>query len=83
MFANDGNEKMYMGSADWMTRNLDHRIEVITPILDKDVYSRIRKMIQFQLDDTIKARIIDQDQKNNYVTSSTNHRAQLETISGI
>ncbi|WP_271783429.1 polyphosphate kinase 1 [Aquimarina algiphila] len=83
IFANDGNEKMYMGSADWMTRNLDHRIEVITPILDKDVYSRIRKMIQFQLDDTIKARIIDQDQKNNYVTSSTNHRAQLETISGI
>ncbi|WP_109433848.1 polyphosphate kinase 1 [Aquimarina sp. AU119] len=83
IFANEGNEKMYMGSADWMTRNLDHRIEVITPILDKDVYSRIRKMIQFQLDDTIKARIIDQDQKNNYVTSSTNHRAQLETISGI
>ncbi len=40
-------------------------------------------MIQFQLDDTIKTRVIDQDQKNNYVTPPTSYSAQLETISGI
>jgi len=67
IFGNDGNEKMYIGSADWMTRNLDNRIEVITPILDKDVFQKIRKTITLQLDDQVKARIIDAKQKNNYV----------------
>ncbi len=83
IFGNDGDEKMYMGSADWMTRNLDHRIEVITPILDKDVYSKIRGMIQLQLDDTVKARIINETQNNVYIQSSSQVRAQLETLSKI
>lgn len=83
IFANDGAEKMYIGSADWMTRNLDHRIEVITPILDKDVYSKIRRMIQYQLDDTVKARIINEEQDNSYVSSASMFRAQLETLSKI
>ncbi|WP_109302666.1 polyphosphate kinase 1 [Aquimarina sp. AU474] len=83
IFGNNGDEKMYMGSADWMTRNLDHRIEVITPILDKDVYSKIRGMIQLQLDDTVKARIINENQNNVYVQSSSQVRAQLETLSKI
>ncbi len=83
IFANGGNEKMYIGSADWMTRNLDHRIEVITPILDKDVYSKIRKMIQLQLDDTVKARIINEDQDNDYINSNSKLRSQLETLSNI
>ncbi len=81
IFGNDENEKMYIGSADWMTRNLDHRIEVITPILDTDVYSKIRKMIQLQLDDNIKARIINQEQDNTYVNSTGSIRAQMETLS--
>ncbi len=83
IFANDGVEKMYVGSADWMTRNLDHRIEVITPILDKDVYSKIRSMIQLQLDDTVKARIINKTQDNIYVNSTSTLRAQQETLSSV
>lgn len=69
IFANGGKEKMYIGSADWMTRNLDNRIEVITPILDKGVFEKVRKALQLQLDDTIKARLIDAEQKNNYVST--------------
>ncbi|WP_420570861.1 polyphosphate kinase 1 [Kordia sp.] len=72
IFANDGNEKMYIGSADWMTRNLDHRIEVIAPILDKDIHQQLRNYVQWQLDDTVKARIIDAKQKNKYVTQDAN-----------
>ena len=68
IFGNAGDEKMYIGSADWMTRNLDHRIEVITPILDKDMHQQLREYVQWQLDDTVKARIIDAKQKNNYVS---------------
>ncbi len=81
IFANAGEENMYMGSADWMTRNLDHRIEVITPILDQDVFLKIRKMIQLQLDDTVKARIINENQDNTYVQSPKLLRAQVETMS--
>jgi polyphosphate kinase len=67
IFANGGNEKMYIGSADWMTRNLDHRIEVITPILDKEMHQQLRTFVGWQLNDSVKARIIDAKQKNKYV----------------
>ena len=67
IFGNNGKEKMYLGSADWMTRNLDHRIEVITPILDQDIHLTLKKSLDIQLNDTIKSRIIDVNQDNNYV----------------
>ncbi|TDU43858.1 polyphosphate kinase [Gelidibacter sediminis] len=67
IFGNAGEEKMYIGSADWMTRNLTHRIEVVTPIIDPDNFKIIRDVIDIQLADTVKARIIDPEQKNEYV----------------
>lgn len=67
IFGNAGEEKMYIGSADWMTRNLTHRIEVVTPILDPDNFKIIRDVIDIQLADNVKARIIDAEQKNEYV----------------
>ncbi|MRI01755.1 polyphosphate kinase 1 [Kriegella sp. EG-1] len=67
IFGNGGKEKMYLGSADWMTRNFDHRIEVITPILDVDIHDKLRTMLNYQLNDTVKARIIDAEQNNRYV----------------
>lgn len=67
IFGNGGEEKMYIGSADWMTRNLTHRIEVVTPILDPDNFKIIRDVIDIELADTVKARIIDEEQKNEYV----------------
>jgi polyphosphate kinase len=56
IFGNQGNEKMYLSSADWMTRNLSHRIEVAFPILSADLRREIRDMIDLQLNDNVKAR---------------------------
>ena len=80
IFGNDGHEKMYIGSADWMKRNLSHRIEVVTPVLDQDHHNTIRELIEIQLNDNIKARIIDPDQKNEYVKHGNPAvRAQYDT----
>lgn len=69
VFCNDGKEKIYMGSADWMTRNLDHRIEVLTPILDNSIQKKLKTFLKLQLEDTVKARFIDQEQSNTYVSN--------------
>ncbi len=66
-FYNNGNTKLYISSADWMTRNLDYRIEVGTPILSPILKQRILDIIDIQFKDTMKARVIDQDQVNEYV----------------
>ena len=80
IFGNDGDEVMYIGSADWMTRNLTHRIEVLTPILDESIQKTIKELIEIQLADNVKARIIDAMQQNKYVENSNNKvRAQYAT----
>jgi polyphosphate kinase len=66
IFGNNGEEEMYIASADWMTRNLHQRVEVAVPIHDSDVYAQIRKMVDIQLLDNTKARIIDATQSNSY-----------------
>ncbi len=79
-FGNDGQEKMFIGSADWMKRNLDHRIEVITPVLDRDIQHTIKKLLEFQLQDNVKARVIEALQENNYVSNNQQPmQAQLAT----
>ena len=83
IFGNGGKEKMFIGSADWMTRNLDHRIEVITPILDLDIFSKIRYTLQLQLDDVVKARIIDAKQENKYVDYLDQESSQIKTYNKI
>lgn len=80
IFGNDGNEKMYLASADWMTRNLDYRIEVAFPICNAELYAELRHIIDLQLKDNVKARIINEEQDNPYKTSrnfaTSNIRAQ-------
>jgi len=80
IFCNGGDELYYITSADWMTRNLDRRIEVACPIYDKDVQREIREMIDLQLKDNVKARIINSTQDNMYVTSDDSEkiRSQFE-----
>ncbi|EKO3655697.1 polyphosphate kinase 1 [Vibrio metschnikovii] len=64
---NDGDPLVYISSADWMTRNLDHRIEVTTPICSPRLKQRIIDIINLQFTDTVKARVIDKEMSNRYV----------------
>lgn len=64
---NDGDPLVYISSADWMTRNLDHRIEVTTPIRSPRLKKRIIDIINLQFTDTVKARVIDKEMSNRYV----------------
>jgi polyphosphate kinase len=58
VFCNNNDPKYFIGSADWMQRNFDHRIEVTTPIYDKKIQADLNEMLQIQLKDNVKARII-------------------------
>lgn len=69
IFGNGGKERMYLASADWMTRNLDRRVEVVFPIYDRDIFQELRDIIDLQLADNLKARVINKAQDNLYVTS--------------
>ena len=81
IFHNGGNEKIYISSADWMVRNLDHRIEAAVPVNDPDIRNELKEIIHIQLRDNVKARILDKELSNNYVPSAGKKkiRSQIET----
>jgi len=80
IFHNNGNEKVYISSADWMVRNLDHRIEVAVPINDKLIKKELIDIINIQLKDNQKARILDAELMNKYVPSvGRKFKSQEET----
>ncbi|HBT77518.1 MAG TPA: hypothetical protein DEB39_11500 [Planctomycetaceae bacterium] len=55
VFANDGKPEYFMGSADWMSRNFDNRVEVTTPVFDPDIREELMRILQIQLADNVKA----------------------------
>ncbi len=59
IFANGGEERYFIGSADLMSRNLDHRVEVYTPVYDPDFRKQLKTVIEYGLKDNVKARIVD------------------------
>jgi polyphosphate kinase len=69
VFHNEGNPHVYLSSADWMVRNLDHRVEAACPILHLPLKNELIEILQIQLKDNVKARVLDTDFHNNYVTS--------------
>ncbi len=81
IFHNNGREKIYLSSADWMVRNLSYRIETIFPIYNPACRKIIKDFIDIQLRDNVKSRIIDEAMSNKYVTGDPNLmvRSQLET----
>ncbi|MCE2844256.1 MAG: polyphosphate kinase 1 [Sediminibacterium sp.] len=80
IFHNNGNEKVYISSADWMVRNLDHRIEVAAPILDPKIKKELIEIINIQLKDNQKARILDAELLNKYVPSGRQkYKSQEQT----
>ncbi len=78
IFGNDGDKKVFISSADWMTRNLNRRIEVACPVYDKQIQSVLMEMLNIQLKDNSKARILDPDLLNKYNRgdSEIKYRAQ-------
>lgn len=60
-FANGGREELYIGSADWMPRNLNDRVELMIPVKDPDICRRLKEMIDLELADNQKAHIMQSD----------------------
>lgn len=60
-FWNDGNTEVYMGSADWMPRNLDRRVEIVFPVLEDELKEKAIHILQVELEDNVKARVLQPD----------------------
>ena len=80
LFANGGKDDMYITSADWMSRNLDRRIEVACPIHSPEIKNELKELLRIQLRDNTKARILDDELSNQYNNpgNGQSHRAQEE-----
>ncbi len=80
VFHNRGKEKVYISSADWMLRNLEHRVEATCPIWDKEIKQELKEILNIQLQDNVKARWLDNELNNEYVkTTKKKIRSQVET----
>jgi polyphosphate kinase len=78
VFGVAGKEKVYISSADWMVRNLDHRVEVTCPVLDEDIKNELIEILNIQLNDNVKARVLDNELKNEYVKSKERKRLRSQ-----
>ncbi|UDG81672.1 Polyphosphate kinase [Candidatus Profftia lariciata] len=67
VFQNKGDPLVYLSSADWMTRNIDYRIEVAVSLLDPSLRQLVLDLLELQFNDTVKARLLDKDLSNHYV----------------
>lgn len=78
VFADGGNPRYFIGSADWMPRNLNRRVEVAVPVYDPDIQAELYEMLMMQLRDNSKARILDPELSNHYQSSGNGikYRAQ-------
>lgn len=78
VFGNNGDPDVIISSADWMTRNIDNRIEVGCPIYDPKLKKKIIDILQIQLTDTVKARILDKDMSNQYVARGNRRKVRSQ-----
>lgn len=60
-FCNDGHAEVYMGSADWMPRNLDRRVEIVFPVLDEELKKKVLHILDVEFEDNVKAHVLQQD----------------------
>lgn len=80
VFHNRGKEKVYISSADWMRRNLEHRVEATCPIWHGELKQELKDILDIQLQDNVKARWLDNELSNDYVkTTKKKIRSQVET----
>ena len=80
VFHNRGKEKVYISSADWMIRNLEHRVEATCLVMDEEIKQELKDILNIQLQDNVKARWLDNELNNEYVrTTRKKIRSQVET----
>lgn len=60
-FYNDGNPEVFMGSADWMPRNLDRRVEIVFPVIEEELKEKALHILHVELEDNVKARVMQPD----------------------
>jgi polyphosphate kinase len=78
IFHNEGEEKVFISSADWMVRNLDHRVEATCPILDERIRQELKDILDIQLSDNVKARWLDNQLLNKYKRDHPEHRVRSQ-----
>lgn len=79
IFCNGGNEECFISSADLMTRNIEHRIEVTCPVFDKSIRNEMKQIFEIQWSDNVKARKLDSSLSNKFVKPGKNVvRSQIE-----
>lgn len=80
-FYNEGNDEIYLSSADFMRRNLSYRVETAFPIYNEDLKEELRSFLRLQLLDNVKARVINAEMSNEYYQSSSDFpvQSQVET----
>ena len=80
IFHNGGKEKVFISSADWMVRNINHRVEAACPIFERNIQQELKDVLQIQFKDNIKARILDNELSNQYVNprNTKKIRSQVE-----
>jgi len=76
LFHNSGKEELFMGSADWMNRNIYSRIEVCFPVYDDKLKIRLIEMLNLQWEDTAQAVELNKEMQNNYLTEGAGIRSQ-------
>ncbi len=80
IFYNDGKEKIFISSADWMLRNIDHRVEAACPVTNAAIADELKNIINIQLADNVKARLLNNEQDNLYLKNGHKPlRSQVET----
>ena len=80
IFHNNGKPLYYISSADGMGRNFDRRIETACPVFDKDIQKEIHDMIDIQLKDNVKARLINEEQDNPYISSDDKEEIRSQFV---
>ncbi|WP_413725194.1 polyphosphate kinase 1 [Sodalis sp. RH16] len=79
VFENGGDKKVYLSSADWMTRNIDYRIEVAVGLLDPRLKKQVLDILALLFSDTVKARYIDAELSNRYVPRGNRRKVRAQT----